>query len=124
MSERDPSLQPDVDNESREPAPDEGQEEPSDKPKQAQAANVIESPMARRAREEAKRLADRYIMPDGSQPTPEILESAIADAAKLDKTAYELERRELAERFGTRAPASGGASAETEMPRSLPRAAA
>jgi hypothetical protein len=62
-------------------------------------AKIIESPMLKRRKEEAKRLADRYITPDGSAPTPEALQSAIVDAAKLDKTSYELERRDLAARF-------------------------
>jgi putative DNA primase/helicase len=83
-----------------------------DDAKQAQTAKVIESPMARRAREDAKRLADKYILPDGSVPTADALQSAIADAAKLDKTAYELERRSLAERFGVRLDFLDGAVAE------------
>ena len=62
----------------------------------------IESLQAKRAKEEAKRLAHKYVLPDGSVPSVEAFQSAIADAAKLDRTAYELERRHLAEEHAVR----------------------
>ena len=61
------------------------------------------SPAAKRAYDEAKTKADRYILPDGGSPKLADVEEAVTEAAKLDPLSYELERRAMAESFGIRA---------------------
>ena len=76
---------------------------PTSKTTGASGNPLFMSPAGKRAYDEAKTKADKYILPDGSSPKLAAAEEVVGEAAKLGLLSYELDRRALAESVGIRA---------------------